>query len=781
MKWLVSVLVALVMLVGVVGFFSGASVLSVLRKPAVDRAETWYAERVEFESRFEGFVVWESRRGDRWQLRRYGAAWNPLSWRWVKESDRWRLWICKLDGSAPRPLTSQDSERDHFAPHISPDGKCVAYLSYPAGKNGYMPPGDGWAAELRLLHLSSGRDEMLVPAARTFGEHRSAMWIDVASLAYVAGDGETRVMDLKNGESRPLLNWNSRAAGMDFEYGWLPNPSLEYATTGRPRFAEMKAGRTMTRPRTAVRNGCQPYFTSDGIWGYFMEWAGGPRISRVHLATRTVTPLTKVNDDRLPETKNYTYFPMVSRNQAVMAFAASSGGHDHFREDYDIFLVPVNPANLQWQSRPVRYTFHPQTDRYPDVFIESASDDRPAAEVDPEIFTARDDAGVIILGATVALDPASLRANAEFPVETGEVFALRNGRELRVTLNHSEDADGVVHLNVDTLDGIALPTHEVRVGATKWPVSAEGLVFHFRHNDIEPQDFMDRSGAAMWDSNGAMQLRGGAFTARRADAEPLPSRAGPLSLEFAIRGYESSTPAARTIFTLGDEVRFYQEGRTAMLEFEGSPAFALFDVDPRLPEHIVLSIGENSLEVFVNGESVATYDIPNGLLQGKGAWKFGGGWNGSVEQVAFYQRLLTNDEIRLASARLRESMDPRSTTPRNVVQARLGERSPTPTLESISPYRDALASFEAEVIEVLEGNDLPVEKLFRFIAPVILDGTATGLATAKSGDHVELLLEPLEMNQQTEEIFVADDLEIATDLPEYFTLYERLESAVDSE
>ena len=62
-----------------------------------------------------GFVVWESNR-----------------------TGRWRLWRRELDGSGLRQISPEESGRDHYCPHLSPDGTRLVYLSYPAGTDTYQ-------------------------------------------------------------------------------------------------------------------------------------------------------------------------------------------------------------------------------------------------------------------------------------------------------------------------------------------------------------------------------------------------------------------------------------------------------------------------------------------------------------------------------------------------------------------------------------------------------------------------------------------------------------------
>ena len=117
--------------------------------------------------------------------------------------------------------------------------------------------------------------------------------------------------------------------------------------------------------------GCEPYFSHDGRWGYWMPGAGGP-IDRIDLATGEVSTLVHKNDPRLGE-RGYLYFPMVSRDGRLLAFGASAGEHDHFRSDYDIFVFPTDPETLEIVGPPIRLTDDPATDRYPDVFLDRPS------------------------------------------------------------------------------------------------------------------------------------------------------------------------------------------------------------------------------------------------------------------------------------------------------------------------------------------------------------------------------------------------------------------------
>jgi len=286
--------------------------------------------------RTPGFLVWESNR-----------------------SGRWRIWYRDLDGSGLRRLTPEEKDRDHFAPHLSPDGRYLAYLSQRAGTNAY---GQTRKAEsvLRLHRIEDGRDTPLVEGARSYEEDRAAVWLDSHSLLYIAFDGTTRSIDIETREQKVIQRKKQR------RYGYLLDPTLRHATTGRPSFARYheKARRVL---HAKVRKGCQPYFSRDSRFGFWVAKAGGP-IRRVDLRTSETADIIRRDDPSLPTPFSYVYFPMVSAGQRLLVFGASRGEHDHFRADYEIFVVPIDPEILMPIGPPVRYSFHPATDRFPDVF-----------------------------------------------------------------------------------------------------------------------------------------------------------------------------------------------------------------------------------------------------------------------------------------------------------------------------------------------------------------------------------------------------------------------------
>jgi hypothetical protein len=137
-----------------------------------EAVEQWGDDWAAVAERTPGFVVWESYRGD-----------------------EWRIWYRDLDGSGLRRLTPDEEDRDHFAPHVSPDGQYVAYLSQTSGTNAYRQSRRATPV-LRLHRIADGRDTALVEGARSYYEDRAAVWLDSRELLFIASDGTTRRIDI---------------------------------------------------------------------------------------------------------------------------------------------------------------------------------------------------------------------------------------------------------------------------------------------------------------------------------------------------------------------------------------------------------------------------------------------------------------------------------------------------------------------------------------------------------------------------------------------------------
>lgn len=307
---------------------------------AVTRAEPTLPSRLQ-----DGFVVWETPR-----------------------TGHWRIFKRTLDGRETRQISHEEEGRNHFAAHISPDGSRVVYLSYPRGLHGYRKQGPDVVIPMWITRLEPGAEpRKLLENARPYGEHRSAVWLNDQEIVYIDEHYTTRRLNVDTGESARLVN--ERPEGRSWDHGYLVDPTLRYATSGIPAFYLFDSETQSVRPRD-ILGGCQPYFTSDGEWGYWMLGMGGP-LNRYHLTTGEIGTILAKDDPRMPADRRYLYFPHISPCRQLLVIAASPNQHDHHNSDYDLFVIPLNPATLEVDGTPVRFTTDPKTDRFPEVFLRS--------------------------------------------------------------------------------------------------------------------------------------------------------------------------------------------------------------------------------------------------------------------------------------------------------------------------------------------------------------------------------------------------------------------------
>ena len=284
-----------------------------------------------------GLVVWESNRGG-----------------------DWRIWTRRLENPATRRLSPDEPGRQHCCAHLSPDGARLVYLSREVANNQY--PELEVAGEMRLVNLNTDRARALVPDARPYGwGNRAAVWRSNSEVIYIDGQGRTQLLNVDSGKSSIL---SGEPQGM---LAWLFDATLRSAVRGSPAFSPFDSGSGRIDEKPRLR-GCEPYFSHDGRFGFWVEGAGGP-IRAIELSSRAVTTVLEHKDPRIPGSQRYAYFPMLSRDGRMFAFGASNGDHDHFTSNYDIFVAPID-GSLQLSGQPLRMTSHPASDRYPDVHVE---------------------------------------------------------------------------------------------------------------------------------------------------------------------------------------------------------------------------------------------------------------------------------------------------------------------------------------------------------------------------------------------------------------------------
>ena len=311
----------------------------------IDSPAYWEQGRRQLARLGDGFLVWEAHR-----------------------DNRWSIWTIKLDGSGLRQLTPLENNRDQSCPQISPDGKTLIYLSCPRG-SGPHEELQGTLSDaqrrtpLHLINADGTSDRIIVPDARKYGGgwDRAVTWFTPSRLAYVGPDDNTYELDLAGGRSTLIISGGG---------GWLPNTTLTHAVQSFNTFSLLEA-KTKTITPMPHLGGCQPYFTHDGQWGFWMAGLGGP-VGKMRLSTRDWATL--LDPAVLPKARDYCYFPNISSSQCLLTFSAANheklrGGYGGYvLTDYNVFVVAIDPLALDILGKPVRYSFDPVCNRFPDVY-----------------------------------------------------------------------------------------------------------------------------------------------------------------------------------------------------------------------------------------------------------------------------------------------------------------------------------------------------------------------------------------------------------------------------
>jgi hypothetical protein len=571
---------------------------------------------------------------------------------------------------------------------------------------------------------------VLVNEARTYGDDRAAVWTGERELAFIGPTGHTELLNVETGERRRLTR-----DGLD-EYGRLVDATLTHATTALPTFSILDRRSGAVAERTAY-GGCEPYFSHDGRWGFWIAGAGGP-IHRIDLASREVSVVLAKEDPRLPEGATYVYFPMLARSGLLLAFAASGDEHDHFRSDYEVYVSETDPETLEILGRPVRMTSHPATDRFPDVYLAPPPGGRRA------------------LAHPVPPSPPPRPEPAGWPIRRDDlVFVWRTGDAPNLVADEAIDMDRACTVEAA---GRARLDHAFRMVLGAGSFTAD----------------QDAAGYVAWRcrATNEVTLEATVTPAHRGSDTEAGGGAEPAWILSYGRG-----PGARNL-ALG------QLGRKLVLRLRtpstgkdaDRPQLELFDLPAGEATHLVVSYRPGLLRVFRDGEPALESEALQGGLD---HWRnyplvFGdearGGhpWSGTLEGVAVHERALGPEEARESFRRYRVLAAARPEVPVLELRARLVARSRTPTLDEISPYRRALFVLEYEVEEVLRGSyDRPRIRVAHW---AILDGETQPAAAARPGRRARLVVEPFAANPQLESVYLADTLEKGVRLPLFYAV-----------
>ncbi len=344
------------------------------------------------------------------------------------------------------------------------------------------------------------------------------------------------------------------------------------------------------------------------------------------------------------------------------------------------------------------------------------------------------------------------------------------------------------------LVGHAAPPLALEVVRASWPRHRDALAYLFGTGAVENRVRapgsdrevvypLESRGRARFDHHRALALAGGAFEAQGAGKAFARAcrRAKGITIEALIRpGNILRGTDGQILMLQNEEGRFIlqlfqKDGavRTRLRTDDDDPEVAVATLSSTNPFHLVVSDRSGGrLVAYVDGNKVVDSDRVSGdlekldeaslLLFGDDA-EGKNDWDGSLEGVALYCRFMDEAEAADNAHAYLARVEGREEVPRHRIRARLLSVSDAPTLDEIAPYREGLTVYEWEVLREEQG-ELGEERV-RVAHWAVLGGATQPIASLRPGKRRWLDLEPFEDNPQVDELVLADDLELAPDLP----------------
>ncbi len=288
----------------------------------------------------------------------FAAAAAQFSGRIVWSSNRsgnHEIVLLDVQSGSPRLVTlTKDPHVDTF-PRFTPDGSKILFNR---SRRPWVSARDTDAWDVWIMNVDGS-------GARRIAEHgyHATFAPSGKAVIFTRGSKILRVK-LDGGEERVLLD---AAEGLGER---IYEPDL-----ARGRLAITVRGGRRT---FGVYDPAQAKYTKfSGPSCQVAWWPGGERLYWIentgHGGNRVVSGDAKGGDARtlidLPGKYSHEYFPRVSRDGRWLVLGASTGGHEHDRADYEIFLWKVGePA-----ERARRLTHHSGNDQWPDVFTAEAA------------------------------------------------------------------------------------------------------------------------------------------------------------------------------------------------------------------------------------------------------------------------------------------------------------------------------------------------------------------------------------------------------------------------
>ncbi len=253
-----------------------------------------------------------------------------------------------------------DNPHTEYFPRISPDGTRIVFCR---SREPRVSQRNYYAWDVFLLDIATGKEQLVARNAN------SPTWSADGKRVYFQRNGNTFVRhDLATGREEVVYatGTNLPLAGSVL----LETPS--WSDRRRQMAVTLRGSKRMTAvvgPGSTIRQvggGCQLAWAPDSRFLYFVDHGGRGRNAIFRVDPETLRSTLWFDAE---EPYSHEYFPRLANTGDFMVYGASTGGHEHDRADYEIFLWPVGkPAGAA-----VRISYFTGNDCWPDIYLTGSS------------------------------------------------------------------------------------------------------------------------------------------------------------------------------------------------------------------------------------------------------------------------------------------------------------------------------------------------------------------------------------------------------------------------
>ncbi len=239
-----------------------------------------------------------------------------------------------------------------------------------------------------------------------------------------------------------------------------------------------------------------------------------------------------------------------------------------------------------------------------------------------------------------------------------------------------------------------------------------------------------------------------------------------------------------------DSLLFSVRTKENILDMDGNPAgnvlhgrapiYEIAKLTDTKPHHLVVTYKSGDLRAYIDGKQVFQSSEVKGSLRnwGYGELVFGGNhnsgryrWNGLLDGIAFYQRVLEPQEVAANYKQVQKRLESRKDPPRITVKAKLRDISSVPDPQAILPYEEALSVNEYVIEEIVDKGSGWIMQL-RKGQPIhvaqwgVRNRQKTDLEKLSKGEVHTLVLEPYEQHpERLDRVTTVNELTIRGTMP----------------